>query len=543
MNRSAERGTAHHAAARVFALVLVFITMITMMPMLYGESYAQEARTKSNRAAAGQADAKVTTGTTRTAGAALSQAGKAVKRADSAVKRADSAEAQEAQGKVITADKLAAASKLDYYYQFLTKYEKQIYNALLTLAQDPFSGNIVKLAPEDNSFNFYLSLNTAYDAFCYDHPEFYWLKMTDANNGTGVRFMFKAEKNPENESLFIFRLWLDLSSLSAGSPFCLFTDEAGYKKTQADFDKAVDEFLEDIERNHSHAVVARAISEKLCDMVGFDEEAAEKYPGTALDVHTAYGALVNGRAVSSGFAGAYLYLLKKCGIPAAAIRGEGRRASEESRLKPGSVEGVYDWNTVKLGGSWYEFDLTRTKTGFFQYLFQTTADMEESGCMRDKSSVFAHAPIADGTYFSFRYMVGFGKHEILGSSVTPVVIKGGKKYPLDAAPRPVKTGRNRRTWKIRFLNKRAGHMVTSIYSVKLKNYPGSRKTFKKAVWNRKTQTLTLHLNTKALKSKTRSDANKLRLNVEYDNGVTTSFIDRVYMKGKGGGTSIRYSGK
>lgn len=65
--------------------------------------------------------------------------------------------------------------------------------------------------------------------------------------------------------------------------------------------------------------------------------------------HNAYGALVRGEAVCEGYAEAFCWLADSCGL--------------ESRF----VYGVYnnelhDWNMVKLGGQWYQLDITSDDT-------------------------------------------------------------------------------------------------------------------------------------------------------------------------------------
>ena len=61
------------------------------------------------------------------------------------------------------------------------------------------------------------------------------------------------------------------------------------------------------------------------------------------DSFTAYGALVNRKAVCEGYALAYQSLLKRCGIQAVTISSESMN---------------HGWNLVCLGGEWYHVDVT-----------------------------------------------------------------------------------------------------------------------------------------------------------------------------------------
>lgn len=60
--------------------------------------------------------------------------------------------------------------------------------------------------------------------------------------------------------------------------------------------------------------------------------------------HTAYGCIVQGKAVCAGYAAAYQYLLQKCGIPCGVVSG--------------IAKGSHAWNYVQLAGDYYWVDVT-----------------------------------------------------------------------------------------------------------------------------------------------------------------------------------------
>lgn len=66
--------------------------------------------------------------------------------------------------------------------------------------------------------------------------------------------------------------------------------------------------------------------------------------GTLPDsAHTAYGALVNGKAVCDGYTEAFLYLMNKIGVPCRIVRSKAMN---------------HTWNVVQLDGKWYHVDVT-----------------------------------------------------------------------------------------------------------------------------------------------------------------------------------------
>lgn len=101
------------------------------------------------------------------------------------------------------------------------------------------------------------------------------------------------------------------------------------------FDKAVNDFLKEVDNRQSDLEKALTIHDKIiCD--------CEYTSGEGI-VYTAYGALVNGEAVCEGYARAYSYLLYKAGI-------------SNKCIDNGSE--YHCWNLVHLGKNWYHVDLT-----------------------------------------------------------------------------------------------------------------------------------------------------------------------------------------
>ena len=68
------------------------------------------------------------------------------------------------------------------------------------------------------------------------------------------------------------------------------------------------------------------------------------------DSYKAYGALVNHRAVCSGYAKAFDLLAKKCGLSSIVVTGEAINSDRQN--------GPHAWNQIFLDGEWYNVDVT-----------------------------------------------------------------------------------------------------------------------------------------------------------------------------------------
>ena len=86
------------------------------------------------------------------------------------------------------------------------------------------------------------------------------------------------------------------------------------------------------------------------------------------DPYTAYGCLVEQKAVCEGYTKAFQLLLKCCGIPSVTIKG----SVEESSV----VDHI--WNAVKIGGKWYHTDVT----------WDDTDDVNMYDCFNQTEEIF-----------------------------------------------------------------------------------------------------------------------------------------------------------
>ncbi len=160
-------------------------------------------------------------------------------------------------------------------------------------------------------------LNIVFMALFSDYPEYFWLTGGydyTCNNFTEEVFLVKPE--------YLF----DKSKIASAS---------------AALDTISDKLLEGIE-GKSEYEKSLIIHDRLAERVIYTETPNDQ---------TAYGAIVEGEAVCSGYAKAYDYLLRKAGMDAWSISGE---SVNPTTLKK---EG-HRWNMVKIDGVWYYTDVT-----------------------------------------------------------------------------------------------------------------------------------------------------------------------------------------
>lgn len=75
-----------------------------------------------------------------------------------------------------------------------------------------------------------------------------------------------------------------------------------------------------------------------------------KYDANGDNIYSAYGCLIEGKAVCEGYSKAFAMLCKKSGIPCINILGEAK--DEKNQIQS------HMWNMVNLDGSWYHIDIT-----------------------------------------------------------------------------------------------------------------------------------------------------------------------------------------
>ena len=106
--------------------------------------------------------------------------------------------------------------------------------------------------------------------------------------------------------------------------------------------------------------------------------------------HTAYGALVNGRAVCDGYTQAFQYLLQSVGIQSFMVTGTGKG-------------GNHAWNIVRIDGRYYNVDLTwddQERDTFYAYFNITDERIKEDHAFDTTVYRIPECNSTDANYFA-----------------------------------------------------------------------------------------------------------------------------------------------
>jgi len=235
-------------------------------------------------------------------------------------------------------DKDYADVKTDYAYDSLTDdYAKELYKELansIDLSRAP-------TVTVDGSLDEF-QITQALQAYRNDHPETFWLtgesKYYVKNNSTTVEFEYSIEPSEILSAKETFENKIDniLNDLPSGS----------------DFEK--EEY----------------INNYIIENCKYDDAAAqtENIEGNEND---AYGALVDGSVVCEGYARAFQLLCNKADIDCVMVSG--------------TVDNTnHAWNCVKIGGEWYQIDVTWNDTdGDKDYLQNDYFNLTDSLMLED----------------------------------------------------------------------------------------------------------------------------------------------------------------
>lgn len=287
----------------------------------------------------------------------------------------------------------AAPKGTNYFYDHLDRTSKYIYRGIYHLAMTHRSTilNVTKIKYADRIFL----------AVSLDHPDLLSYSRSLYNGGIEIYRYWKGK----SKKIYKFMI-------KYGSPYVSYAHQEKVLK------QAAKTFLNEyVDRNQPQAVIAKEIHDALILNVSYDMDVyyAEKKnqkidPNRLALSHTAYGALINKKAVCDGYATAYQYLCHLCGIEAIVIRGN---AGESGSM------GSHAWSAVKLGGDWYDLDVTwddpynvddYVYTNYYNLPTSQFEQMERYGKLeyhtpsKSANELSNYLPKARGTHFNAQYM-------------------------------------------------------------------------------------------------------------------------------------------
>lgn len=204
----------------------------------------------------------------------------------------------------------------DYAYDTLTSsYSKDLYIKIGQNITNAYAPTITV----DGELDDYL-IAQAVEAYKNDHPENFWLKGVDNYTNYDSYTKIALTYTRENDDLL---------------------------EAKSKFDAAVDAALQNAPLRGAFAKEEYA-NNYIVDKCTYDSNAANSSSVDG-DENDAYGALVQGSAVCEGYARAFQLLCNRLDIDCVMISG---------KVKTGN----HAWNCVKIGGNWYQIDVTWNDT-------------------------------------------------------------------------------------------------------------------------------------------------------------------------------------
>ena len=197
----------------------------------------------------------------------------------------------------------------------------------------------------------------AYLAVIDDHPEYFWLNK-------GYRY---------TKTTFSTHDEVEFTPVSHGSAKAIAVK-------QEKFQAVVDEIVTEAEKQESLYDKVLYVHDYIVDHTSYDHEAAESdsdKDDIYIDSRTTYGCLVNQKAVCSGYAYAFQYIMQRLGIPCGYVTGTDTQKGES-----------HAWNYLTLGDYNYQIDVTWDDSGYlsedgekterksYDYFLVTTEEME-----------------------------------------------------------------------------------------------------------------------------------------------------------------------
>ena len=211
--------------------------------------------------------------------------------------------------------------KTDYAYSTLTDdYVKKLYNQISDNIDSEYEPSFYA---EGNLSEY--QMTQAVEAYKNDHPEVFWLKS------------YYEYENFDYET----GIWLTYTM----SGDKLVTAKKGFNTAVDTISQSVPYGTECEREEYIHNYIINN-----CD---YDEKAVEN-DDVQSNENDAYGALVDGKAVCEGYARAFQLLCNKANIDCVLLSGT---ADSDNHA----------WNGVKIGGDWYQIDVTWDDVDDFIY--------------------------------------------------------------------------------------------------------------------------------------------------------------------------------
>ncbi len=200
-----------------------------------------------------------------------------------------------------------------------------------------------------------VALGAARDAFYMDHPELFYVDVYKLVLTVGV----------DGDNYVAY--------LGPGNADNYFEDNTFNESTLAEakrkFDLALDEAVAAAKADNADTVgKIKNANKYIAEKTSYDYGARDNMQGGVEyngNVNTAYGGLVDGKAICGGYSRAFKVVMDKLGIPCVLIGGAARSGKTVTDDEGNKLESGYEphmWNAVLVDGLWYGVDVTWNDT-------------------------------------------------------------------------------------------------------------------------------------------------------------------------------------
>ncbi len=255
------------------------------------------------------------------------------------------------------------------HYSVLSAEQKYIYAAALKAVE--LGENKLTFTEVDHKE--YLEIYAdALTAMISDHPEFFWLSGEAAANS---EFSMGSDKGKVTLELSLHYHW----------------ESADLDLAKKDFDAASKEIINEASAYEDIFDRVKFVHDSIVTGAEYDRLSYETGSSALLGLsNSAYGALVEGRALCGGYSRAFSHIMHELGIETFYVTGE-------------ADGGPHAWNVIKLGGEYYHIDLTWNDTdkedcpAVYSYFCITSEEIERTHTV-DKEFSFLKAESKEYNY-------------------------------------------------------------------------------------------------------------------------------------------------
>lgn len=262
--------------------------------------------------------------------------------------------------------------KSKYAYSTLTERQKKAYGKIFDGVSDHTQTiDLHNMGLTDDD------VQSAYWAFDYDNPQFFWL-------GNGYRYTTMANE--------VYSLSVDYSRT-----------ESQAEQIQPLFDKSAQEIIDKALAQDGLFDRVLVIHDTLTEMTSYNAK-APSYKSEA------DGPLVHGEALCEGYAKAFMYLCQAVGIQCFCVAGY----AGESHM----------WNMLQLDGEWYHMDVTWDDAGTYEYFCVPDSQMFADHTVKN----FFPIPAATATKYSYSEVMGITTYTDVNSAYKGLVQQAADNY-------------------------------------------------------------------------------------------------------------------